>query len=397
MGEILVIVLAALIFIAALTRETFVLVLGYLILGTYLLGRWWTQQSLKSLRVHRLFADHVFPGENVPVQITLNNRSWLPAVWMSIRDLHPIDLSEIKVFKQVISLPGRKTMQLHYQLKATRRGFYAVGPMSIETGDLFGWVDQAFSEYRPDYLTVYPRVIPLKRPDLPSHSPLGALRHKQPIFEDPTRPVGKRDYMRGDAIRRVDWKASAATGKLQVKLFEPSIDMEMMLFLNLNTDEYHAKSRFDGPELGIVTAASLSNWAVQNRQAVGLVTNGIDPLNTTGEIRPIEPRKTQAHLMRILEALARVKLQTNRRIGIREMVRTYRHSLSWGTTLVVISGSANEEILRELILARQAGMKPILIVCGWYVEVNLPIQNGRAFGIPVSILHSEDELRGWQA
>jgi uncharacterized protein (DUF58 family) len=396
MGEILTIVMVALIAIAALTRETFVIVLGYLLLGTYLLGRWWSNQSLKNIRVRRVFNDHVFPGEAVPVKIELINHSWLPAIWLGIRDLHPIDLSEIKAFKHVVSLPSRKSLDLHYELKATRRGYYAVGPMSVETGDIFGWVDQALSEYHPDFLTVYPRIIPLKRPDLPSHSPLGTLRHKQPIFEDPTRTVGKRDYVRGDALRRVDWKSSASVGRLQVKLFEPSIDMEMAIFLNLNTEEYHAKARFDGPELSIVTAASLASWAVKNRQAVGLVTNGIDSLNKTSLIQPLQPRKTQAHLMRLLETLARVKSQANQRPGIREMLRNYRQMLSWGATLIVITGSADEELFKELMLARQVGLKPILIVCGWYVDVNLPIQNGKAYGIPISILHTEDELRGWQ-
>ena len=396
MGEILILVMVALIAIAALTRETFVLVLGYLILGTYLLGRWWSNQSLKHIRVKRVFNDHVFPGETVPVKIDLDNRSWLPAIWLAIRDLHPVDLSEIKAFKHIISLPARKTLQLGYELKATRRGYYAVGPMSVETGDLFGWVDQVFSEYHPDYLTVYPRIIPLKRPDLPSHSPLGTLRHRQPIFEDPTRPVGKREYQRGDALKRVDWKSSASTGRLQVKLFEPSIDLEMAIFLNLNPEEYHTKARFDGPELSIVTAASLANWAVKNRQAVGLMTNGIDPLNRTGVIQPLQPRKTQAHLMRLLETLARVKIQSQQNIGIRELLRTYRQSLSWGATLIVLTGSADESLLKELFQARQTGLKPILIVCGWYVDVNIPIQNGKAFGIPVSILHSEEELRGWK-
>jgi uncharacterized protein (DUF58 family) len=396
MGEILILVMVALIAIAALTRETFVLVLGYLLLGTYLLGRWWSNQSLKNIRVRRIFNDHVFPGESVPVRIELANKSWLPAIWLGIRDLHPVDLSEIKAYKHVISLPSRKTLELNYELKATRRGYYAVGPMSVETGDIFGWVDQALSEFHPDYLTVYPRIIPLKRPDLPSHSPLGTLRHKQPIFEDPTRTVGKRDYVRGDALKRVDWKSSASIGRLQVKLFEPSIDMEMAIFLNLNTEEYHAKARFDGPELSIVTAASLASWAVKNRQSVGLVTNGIDPLNKTSSIQPLQPRKTQAHLMRLLESLARVKSQANQRPGIREMLRNYRQTLSWGATLIVVTGSADESLFKELILARQAGLKPILIVCGWYVDVSLPIQNGKAFGIPISILHTEEELRGWQ-
>ena len=305
-------------------------------------------------------------------------------------------MAERKAFHQVVSLPPKQKMTLAYELKAIRRGYYPIGPMSLESGDLLGWIDTTSNEISPDYLTVYPRVVPLQPLRLPSHSPLGTLRHYQPIFEDPTRPVGKRDYQRGDALRRVDWKSTASTGKLQVKIFEPSIDLQVAIMLNLNTEEYHAKARFDGPELSIVAAASLASWVVKHRQSIGLSTNGIDPFNTTGTIQPFAPRKGQPHLMRLLESLARVKSYADPRVSFRDIIRRYRQGIAWGSTLIVITGAADENLMAELILARQSGLKPFLIVCGWYVDVTIPVQHNRSFGIPLKILHSEDDLRGWQ-
>jgi uncharacterized protein (DUF58 family) len=396
MSEIMVLLLVVLIAVAAVTRETFVLVLGYLLVGTYLFGRWWSHHSLKSVKISRVFTDHVFPGETIPVEIELANRSWLPVIWLGIRDLHPVYLSEIRSFKQVTSLSSRRKQVLNYHLKATRRGLYSLGPMTIETGDLFGWIDQVQSEFPAEYLTVYPKIIPLRHPNLPSTSPMGSLRYRQPMFEDPSRPVGKRDYQPGDPLKRVDWKSSASSARLQVKVFEPSIDLEVSLFLNMNSAEYHGKSRFDGPELAVVTAASLASWAVGNRQSVGLVTNGLDQLKVGEDIQPVQPHKGQAHLMRMLEALARVKSSAEGTQPIIEMIRRYRHTLGWGTTLVAITGSADEDLMRELLLTRKFGLNPFLIVCGWYVEVNIPVQRGKAYGVPIRIFHSEDDLKVWQ-
>ncbi len=330
MTEILLAVLAVLVGVAVFTRETFPLVLAYLFAGTYLIGRWWPRHSLSNIQITRSFVDHVFLGETVPVGIQVTNRSLLPAIWLNIRDLHPIDLAETKAFRQVVSLPSRQNLSLGYELKAVRRGYYPIGPLNMESGDLLGWTDTTANEIPPDYLTVYPRVIPLRRLDLPSHSPLGTLRYRQPIFEDPTRPVGKREYQRGDALRRVDWKSSASSGHLQVKIFEPSIDLQVSLLLNLNTQDYHSKARFDGPELAIVAAASLASWVVKNRQSVGLHTNGIDPFNTASSGQSLPSRKGQAHLMRLLESLARVKSLT---------IPT-RFCVTWSAVIARISAGA---------------------------------------------------------
>ena len=85
---------------------------------------------------------------------------------------------------------------------------------------------------------------------------------------------GKRDYVASDSLRRMNWKASASTGRLQIKQFEPSIALQTEIFLNLNASEYVTKHRIDATELAIVVAASLANWAVIQKQAVGLTTNG---------------------------------------------------------------------------------------------------------------------------
>ena len=100
-------------------------------------------------------------------------------------------------------------------------------------------------EMPAQYLTVYPRIVALNSIQIPSRSPQGTMRHTQPIFEDPTRVLGKREYVAGDSLRRVDWKSTAVTGRLQVKLFEPAISLETLIFLNLNAEDYHYRSRID--------------------------------------------------------------------------------------------------------------------------------------------------------
>jgi uncharacterized protein (DUF58 family) len=223
---------------------------------------------------------------------------------------------------------------------------------------------------------------------------MGTLRHSLPIFEDPSRPIGKREYVPGDSLRRIDWKASASIGRLQVKQFEPSIALETAIFLNLNLDEYTPKDWASGTELAIIAAASLANWIIAKRQSTSLYTNGADMLNITDAASPLPNRKGRAHLMRILETLARVKARQT--TSFTQFLRHQRPNLSWGTTLIIISGSADEQLFEELIQAQRAGMSIFLILCGRYTGALEARARARNIGVSFVDIFDEDSFKAWQ-
>ncbi len=394
MGDAFTFFLLVLIVLAALTQETFVVILLYLFVGAGLLGRLWVSRVMDRLIYTRKFEHKVFPGETVPVQLSVQNGSWLPAVWLRLQDYYPIDVAETTSFSQVISLGPREKTTLRYTLKAQKRGYYTIGPLHVSSGDLLGMSSERQSEGSPDYLTVYPRVIPLTTVKLPSQSPMGTLRHKQPLFEDPTRPMAKRNYQAGDSLRRIDWKATASTGRLQTKLFEPSIALETIIFLNLNLADYNPKTRFDATELSIVVSASLANWIISNRQSTGLITNGIDPLSSNSRPIPLQSHKGRSHMMRILDILARIRAADAEPFPTE--LRKHRVNFPWGTTLIVVTGSAEKELFDELLQSRRAGLNPVLILCGDHPNHRQAALQGKLYGIPSHIIWTEKDLDLWR-
>jgi uncharacterized protein (DUF58 family) len=394
MTESLVAFLVGMLLLGVFTRETFVIILIYMGLGAVLLSRWWCAHVLTRLEFKRQFERKVFPDEAVRVKIDLQNHSLLPAVWLRLQDYFPIEVAEQRSFYEVISLGPREKISLHYNLKAQKRGYYPVGPMDLRTGDLLGISGEHSAQGNIEYLTVYPRVYPLSDPVLPSRSPMGTLRNRQPIFEDPSRPVGKRAYMAGDSFRRIDWKASASSGSLQVKIFEPSIALETAIFLNLNLGEYNLKDRISGPELAIVVAASLANWCITKRQSTGLYTNGSDLLNPDVPYPPLLPRKGRAHLMRLLENLARVKCIEA--YPLAQLVRQHRSGLAWGTTVILISGSADPYLFDEIIQLKRSGLSVVLVLCGLYTGIREARARANSLGILIYDIPDETAMKGWQ-
>lgn len=385
--------LIILLIIAAFTRGDFALTLIYLVVGALAAGVWWGRSALAQVETKRRFSKHAFLDEQVKVQLRVQNKGWLPVPWLELRETLPVALVGPNHFQTVTNLGPNADVQFEYIVQARKRGYYPIGPLSVTTGDILGLSSSLQATIPAEALVVYPKIIPFTSIEIPSQSPQGTLRHILPLFEDPTRVLGKRGYTSGDSLRRIDWKSSASSGRLQVKVFEPSIALETFIVLNLNAEDYYYRSRIDSTELAIVIAASIGNWIISKKQIVGMAVNGRDLLAVDRRPQPIPARKGKQHRMRLLETLARVELISGS--ALPSLLQQQRYQLAWGATLIVITGAANEELLDELYQARRAGQNAILILVGVNIAGDEALRRAKAFGIPVLSIASERDLNIW--
>jgi uncharacterized protein (DUF58 family) len=380
--------------IALLVRDDFIFTIVYLLAGVYILGRIWSSQVLRSLAHERRFTSKAFCGEEVPVQLTVSNRGWLPMIWLRLNESLPTEIAPVIPLRQVLSLGPRSQIKFDYILRARKRGYYKVGPLFASTGDLLGLTGEQRWESSRDGLIVYPRIIRLSSLRLPSSSPLGTLRHTQPIYEDPSRVLGKREYVYGDSLRRVDWKATAAIGHIQVKLYDPSISLTTEIILGLNVNEYDPHSWADATELAIIVAASLADWVIRNKQNAGLATNGLDPLSDKKMFTTIAPRTGQAQMVRILEVLARI--QADETQPLIEVMQLEMQQLPWGTTLVLICGQADDRFFEEVFRCRRYGLNTMLVLVGQISSIRSIKERGEHFHIPIFHIRNEFDLDQWR-
>lgn len=393
MGDYYLPLVLLLVLIAVFVQDDFVFTLLYLFVGAFLIVSWWSRRALERISYKRRFSKRAFPGEKVTVRLDFIHKGWLPIVWMQVVEGLPANLVGKDIFWKIISLGPKSKVQVTYTLRTNKRGYYRIGPLSLRSGDILGLLKEITKEGAPDYLTVYPRVVPLTQIVLPSQSPLGTLRRPQPIFEDPSRVIGKREYTVGDSLRRVDWKSTASVGRIQVKQLEPSIDLEIAIFLDLHLESYHYRQRIDSSELAIVTAASIANWVSTRRQAVGLFSNGVDPIEVDTKVPIVAPRKGRGHLMRILEILARVELSDEQTFI--DLLQQGRMRLSWGTTLVLVSGKADHDLFDEVFKASRVGLNSVLIMCGQVPGLKMIKNQTKHFGIPFHHFLNIRDLEMW--
>ena len=331
--------LVALVFSLGLLAYAMYALLAVMIVSR-ILARTWIESLSASRECNRVSANI---GESVAVVVNVANSGALPIGWVLLEDVLPpdalrhnppklrVDGSRLKLM--MLWAGGRKTM--FYQLQCRGRGYFQIGPLVLETGDLFGLHRRYKVGTSPHFILVYPEVVTLEGFDIASRRPIGEVRMMHRLFEDPTRIAGVRPYEAGDPLNRVHWRATARTGKLHSKIYEPSSITGATIVMEFNQAAFDPRHEPVRSELAVTAAASLANAVYHMGQQVGLVTNGRDAadrirqegweedprtrmaarataamLESSDRLEPlvVQTQHGPEQLMRILETLARVEL-----------------------------------------------------------------------------------------
>lgn len=353
-------------------RNTAVIAVGvglFIIAG---ISSWWRKLSLVGVTYVRSFDQtHVFPNEPVTMTLTVSNAKPLPLTWLQFKDEAPVPPIERGQFALVTSeITGSYVLENTFSMNAfertrrtatfqfPRRGFYHIGPVRYLSGDIFTLFTVEREHRYLDTIVVYPNIWPLETLKLPARELFGELQVRRSLFTDPVKTQGIREYQPQDRFRDVHWKATARRGNLQTKIYDPTSSMTVVTFLNVATFPKHWMG-FD-PELlerAISVAASISNYAAEQKWGVGFYANGSVP----GSDQPIRvaPGRSRDQLKHILEALAAV---TEFATGSIELL-LYRESrkLPWVATFVLVTAVVTEEILVSLVRLKEAGRRVTLI------------------------------------
>jgi uncharacterized protein (DUF58 family) len=390
--------LVVLLAVAFFTQVDLFFYLLYALAGIYILGRLWARRSLSAVTLERRHDQRAFLGETIPVHVEVHNRSWLPVLWLRLHDTLPADLMPGTLFRQVISLLPRERVCLSYGLVGRRRGYYRVGPLVTMGGDLIGSASYENRYADDDFVIVYPKIVALTDLGLPSQSPFGTLPSRERLFEDPTRIRGVRDYQPGDSLRRMDWKTSARVGSLQVRRYEPAIALETAIFLNLDGADYSRTHRRQATELGIVIAASVAVHLVEKRQAVGLFTNGRDPLAESLILSSSLPlRKGREHLMHLLDLLACIEIAAEgETVPLLDLLNRKSLGLPWGSTVVIITAQETEGLMGTLLALRRRGLAIVLVLTCPHPGFDLTAQRAGQIGVKALQLWTERDLDVWR-
>lgn len=334
------------------------------------LGVYWTLHSLDEVSYRRSLGQaQLEHGQETTLILQFTNAKLLPLAWLSVNDgfprklglltdeLHPTASLEKNVLLSLVSLRWYERVTHTHRLVGAHRGRFRLGPAELASGDVFGLQQSRRVLSQVDYLTVYPKIVPVGALGLPSGRPMGDWLARRRVIEDPLRFAQVREYTAGDNPRHIHWRASARTGTLQTKVFEPSDTLSLLLAVDVQTvADAHAIME-DYLELAATAAGSLALEALNQHFMVGLCSNSIGERGETWQL--LKPGRHPMQARALLERLAALEGFRGRRLA--DMLQDVRRLLPWGATVVAITATPQPAAL-EILSAMQDSGHPIMLL-----------------------------------
>src|SRR5216683_3569107 len=407
----------AIILFGLLVRQPLLLVIG--LLGVIVLAATdiWAKYCLQDLHYQRNFSkQRALFGEEISFSLAIENAKLLPLPWLEIEDSVPREFTikgrhmristarNMVILENLFNLRWYERVTRPYTVLCNARGVHMFGPTVLRSGDVFGFLNRQETLSNRQYLLVYPLVVSITRFGLPSRHPFGDNRAPHRLLEDPLRVIGVRDYMYGDDLRRVHWKATARMMQLQSKVYQATTTYTLVLFLNVisQLDAWYS-IRPELQELAICATASVADWALDQGYAVGLYANtimympevgmsistshspsslGEAPASTATQKREgkeqqleavvadqlnrrrihLPPASNEEQRKRIMEVLARI--QSYFGSSIEDLIQVERVRLPAGATVVVVTSTVSDPLLDSLARLKQSGHAVTILYIG---------------------------------
>ncbi len=374
LNDLWLLISAILVLIGLLASQGLLIVVGSLVIVVWLLTKVWDKFAFEKVSHSRSLArERAFIGDVVEYTVSLTNEKIVPLIWVDIQDTFPTDLGlpgarlrgtaaeGTREHRITTSLLPYQRVSWKYQLQCTSRGYHRIGPARLRSGDIFGFTAAESELTATEHILVYPRVFDLQQLVLAAEHPLGEAGGSQPIFHDPNRFLALRDYQPTDPMKHIDWKATARQGRLQTKIFEPAVSLEVVIALNATTGEYAWQgSNRRLFERAVTVAASVAKYCADQGYTFGLVSNSVAVY--TGKWINVPPGRSEAQISLTLEALALAGSYAV--ASMPNVLRAERSSFRAGTTVALVTSLMTPDLAEEIAEIKARGYRVILFYSG---------------------------------
>ncbi|WP_028375523.1 DUF58 domain-containing protein [Leeuwenhoekiella sp. MAR_2009_132] len=288
------------------------------------------------------------------VPLTIQNK-YNFKISFSVIDEIPVQFQK-RDFLKIGSIPSRDQVSISYGLRPVDRGIYNFGKLNIYVSSPLKIVKRRYTFNNGQTVKVYPSFIQMKK------YAFLAIDNKLTQFGlKKIRRIGHtmefeqiKDYVIGDDIRTINWKATAKRGALMINQFQ---DEKSQPVYSLIDASRVMKMPFKGLTLldyAINSTLAFSNIALKKNDKTGLLTFS----NTIQNHLAVSNKKT--HLNTILEVLyaintqfldsdfSRLYAEVKRKITHRSLLLLYtnfEHISSLQRQLPYLKGLAKKHVL----------------------------------------------------
>lgn len=333
----------------------------------------WAALSILGIDLHRSTrASRKQVGEIFTETFEVVNQSIIPKVWMKITD--QAGLPGGAGSRVLTWIGGRQSRTYVAYSLLEERGWFQLGPTQIETGDIFGMYLTRKNIASKARVLVIPYTVEINQFPAPFGILPGGRALRQKTLEVTPYAAGVREFVPGDPLKRIHWPSSARKQKLIVKEFEKDPLAEVWIFLDARAVVHihqepekttssrdmlwiQQKHEFQLPpdteEYAISIAASISKYYIRQKREVGLVSAGQN-------YSVFPPERGERQLGKILEMLAVLRAKGD--LPLWGLVSSQLNHLARGSTVILITPSADKKVSTVVMELIQRGLMPVVIL-----------------------------------
>lgn len=246
---------------------------------------------------NRITGNRFSNGDKNLVELTIKNEFGFP-VTIDVIDELPEQL-QIRNWKRKVELKGRVQKTIRWYLRPLQRGEYYFGNIHLFVATPLKLLSRRFTTEAAETIPVYPAFLQLRKYELYSGTTIQMESGSQRM-----RKIGQsmefeqiKEYVSGDDIRTLNWKASARKGGLMVNNFMEERSQQVYCIIDKGR---LMKMPFGGMTLldyAINSCLLLSNVCLRKQDRVGVITFS----NVPGSILAADRKPQQAeNIMQLL-------------------------------------------------------------------------------------------------
>ena len=240
-----------------------------------------------------LDAERTLEGDEVPMTVTLRAERSVDRADVVAELPRGVELADGELARSV-RLEAGEDRKLELAVRCTSWGVYDVGELRIHGRDAFRLVTWAARIDAAHRLKAYPRPVALRRLLEPMQTQAFAGSQVARVKGDGVEYADIREFVPGDRVRSINWRASARRRALVVNERHPERNTDVVLFVDSFTDVRGAGRSL--LEEAIRAAASLATKYLERRDRVGLVGFG-------GVLRWLQPGMGATQRYRLVETM----------------------------------------------------------------------------------------------
>ncbi len=240
-----------------------------------LLGRWSGISSARGRREIGGVAGGAMlqAGSALKANIRVDIPGFWPIPYVTVKDQLTKFGGESQLYEGTFVPDWKRRGELSYVTPPLSRGLYKYEAVECVTQDIFGLFEHAGVISMPLTFSVLPKTVTI--PEWRQLRTLFKGNHQQSSVNGSQRETtqinGVREYIYGDRLAKVHWRATARTGHWKSKEFERESLPKLTIALDRQTSAYRSSEQF---ELAVSVAASLLQFAAKRGMSTGFLSVG---------------------------------------------------------------------------------------------------------------------------